>query len=193
MGLIVFSSIQFDEGMIQRNNNMRGPELGKLEDCCATDELRKLANFDLSHEGLKVDVLDSRWVDLGHEALQVLVFAFEFKLGESGKDDPNWGIWKPSPLSVGDRNLMERVSSHVNPASAPTIASGEMWLGPVARIGLRWRETSRRADERSFGNPGSAISLRKRCCRDWADPPKNHREVRIYQYTHPPPSQGSVQ
>ena len=51
-----------------------------------SEELIKLASFNLLRGVFNFDVLESRRVDMGHEVLQVLAFASKCKLSKSGKD-----------------------------------------------------------------------------------------------------------
>ena len=75
-----------------------------------------------------LDRFEFRTIDLGRQILQVIAVTFEFKIYESGKDDP---CYKRETYSVGrdsnKANSMERTRRWGDAARPAAIASGEMY------------------------------------------------------------------
>ena len=80
-------AIRFDVDVVIRKSYLGMPELGKLEVCCAIDELRKLVSLNPLHRILYYDAVDLKRVNLSQEDLHILTITSDYKLGESRKDD----------------------------------------------------------------------------------------------------------
>ena len=78
--------------MIFIENYVSTGELGQLEVICAFKEPRKLKGLILMCDVFNSEVVEPRRINLCQEALQILTTTFIVKLGESGKNDLNWGI-----------------------------------------------------------------------------------------------------
>ena len=95
----LFPMWELDVNFATTKSHTHSPNPGILR---TTDEQEKLGNLKVEQTQVRVDTDESRGVDLGHEVLQVpcqeVAVTNEFKIGESGKDSPHWGIQTPSAL-----------------------------------------------------------------------------------------------
>ena len=75
-----------------------------------------------------LDRFEFRTIDLGHQILQVIAVTFEFKIYESGEDEP---CYRREAYSVGrdsnKANPMGRARRWGDAARPAAIASGEMY------------------------------------------------------------------
>jgi hypothetical protein len=78
---------------------------------CAADELGELRGieYELMEEGY-VEAVESRSIDPGHDVLQIVAYAFEIEIRESGEDKGR-GRRRTSAFSVraGSRRLESEV------------------------------------------------------------------------------------